>query len=73
MRINHRSSYFHITIYIFCGFKNAQKQLCACALQNKVLFKILQNVQKTTCVGVFLNKVRFASLIKKDSGNGVLL
>ena len=39
----------------------------------EVFFKILQNLQKTTCSAVFLNKVRLATLINKDSGNGVFL
>ena len=49
--VNHINSFFTSLYHLFCGFKNAQKQPCVCALQ-KVFFKMLQNLQKITSAGV---------------------
>ena len=40
----HRKSYFQITVSLFCGFENAQKQPVVFVLQEKCL----QNIAKFT-------------------------
>ena len=56
-------SFYHL----FCGFKNAQKQLYACVLQKRCSSKCFKIYRKPPVPESIFNNVRLATLIKKAS------